>query len=136
MQSVSERYNCEIFRNGHPFLVNISPDCTYASIIVDENLGLLVEVETGCEVLKFWGTLAAFSADSRYVVVKNGIYLQLYEIEIVLSEYMDIECEENITALTFSADGRYLVAGCEDSSLILWDISGDCLEPRRFKRSF
>jgi len=109
-----------------PIWVELSPGGKYAVTIIEDELGFLIE--NGHNVLTFWGDIASFSADGRYFVVKNGITLQLYEVNAIFREYKQYECEDNINAFAFSSDGKYLVAKCEDSSLIIWDCNP---EPRR-----
>jgi len=78
----------------------------------------------------YWGGSAnffAFSHDSRFVVV-GGLGLDIFEVASgkhirALQGHSNQELQIRIQSLSISPDERFVLAGSDDGTLILWEIS-------------
>jgi hypothetical protein len=85
----------------------------------------LVEVLTGSEVASFevWSP-AAFAPDGRTVAVADlGGRIRLYDVA-TRTEVLSLPGNgRSATALAFSRDGKLLVCGSENGTLLSWDVA-------------
>jgi RNA polymerase sigma factor (sigma-70 family) len=124
-----------------PFLTAVSPDgrliafashLTFASAEDGEERSHVVikELRTGREVLRLRtnlprpATACAFSADGRTFAYAQGQMIRLVELATGGERHHLSGHRGDIRELCFSADGTRLLSGSDDTTALVWDLTG------------
>ncbi|KAG1853188.1 WD40-repeat-containing domain protein [Suillus subalutaceus] len=66
----------------------------------------------------------SLSSDERILASHNTYTIQLWNLETSLPIGTLLHhCEDSVTYATFSADGKFLITGCDDDHMYTWDVS-------------
>jgi hypothetical protein len=65
-----------------------------------------------------------FSPDGRWLAVQEERFIQLWDIRHGKKVHTFKGHESGIEALTFSLDGRTLISGSYDTTILVWDVAG------------
>jgi hypothetical protein len=113
------------------FTVRLSPDGKFLAFCLQESVLPILDAETGKEFRRFQvardGVSAlAFSPDGKSVAwggwQEGTVYLG--ELATGRERHRFTGHRGRVLALAFSADGRTLVSGTEDTTALVWDLTG------------
>jgi len=98
--------------------------------IADLAMGKITDGPPLGEAIKWPGNVAVFSPDSKLLALgresgdlKNKTWIELWNTTTWEKVAIVEGHTGRISALAFSADGKFLVSGSEDTSALVWDVS-------------
>ena len=113
----------------HPAYVQqiaLSPDEKLLAAVSSDSTGRVVELATGKEVRKLDGTdigsCIAFSADGRSLATAARRFVRIWET-VTCKERLVLDAGGGVTSLAFMPDGKTLLSGSSDGTVLVWDLA-------------
>jgi WD40 repeat protein len=112
-----------------PTTVDISPDNKMILTSYYTNMSIVWDLQSGMELSAFIGKQAAFSRDSKSVLLGTSLgsmWIRDVQTRKVIQLFPDHA--KQITSLAFSRDGRFVVSSSWDRTTRVWNTSGGLLQ--------
>lgn len=138
VEDIFTRKNVYEFYLGYEYNVldaAFSRDGTMLTVVDGQNTVILWDVnnktpkhyllEDGmeCTYMECQEQSVAFSPDSSLLVSSNEDQKMIRLWDVISGEQiLTLPLENNVNAVAFSPDGRYLIAGCDDGRIYVWGI--------------
>jgi len=108
-------YSIALSKDNKYFVSN-SRDKSIIVYDLNSNFNKISQLQDYCKL--------RFSIDSKYLFSKNENNEIIYEINALLDKYKSHQdYSDYISSLAFSKNNRYLACGCNDKSLIIYEVN-------------